>query len=328
MIAVLCISCDRSDTTSLDEMMPAPKFDESIAAGVKAKHIYDTYGINCQWIFNSDDYAYELIYITDGTPYEACDNMDKVAEFLTAFEEKALKILPKEIVSKAYANVYLCNEIQNKYIKFVSKNAKNSSYTSTEETELLPMKIKNLGVALGFAGSKFDEADMDYLQLRWVEYIFQTMLYSSPVPLEFNRISCFSISELSGYDGQTNYSESERWGWWAIYGAGASGETHKEGGYQYDWGLIDAPNTGLYNIRYAMDGVTEIQIGGSMGNSTFYKDGYTSEMDFATYAAFILLKPASYMDDLCQKYPLVARKTELVKEYFKTNFNYELKSIK
>ena len=82
---------------------------------------------------------------------------------------------------------------------------------------------------------------------------------------------------------------------------------------------------GLSSIVYR-DGA-EVQEKVTMGYSRWYDSGYTAAMDFATYAAFILLKPATYMDDLCAKYPLVKQKVQLVKEYFLENFNYELKSI-
>lgn len=320
--ALLCVSaasCDRSDPDGSVTIPEKPVFDTSTNAGKQAQHIYDTYGLYCHWDFETDDYMYELTKTSDAD-YTAVDNMDNMAEFLTAFEEKALKVLPIEIVQKSFSHLFICNELINTYTK---ETLGEYSWDSESETvtELLPMEVKTLGVALGYAGSKWAEADMELLQLRWIEAIFETMLNNAPTPTDFNKAALIDVTDISGNAYPTNYSASKQWGWWCIQG----GDTGKEEGYQYDWGLLDPPYVGLSTIAYR-DGA-EVQERVTMGYSRWYDSGYTAAMDFATYAAFILLKPAAYMDDLCAKYPLVKQKVQLVKEYFLENFNYELKSI-
>lgn len=313
LLCVLAASCDRSDPDGSITVPEKPTFDTSTAAGKQAQHIYDTYGLYCHWDFETDDYIYELTS-TSSVNYTEVDDMDSMAEFLTAFEEKALKVLPVEIIHKACSHLFICNELINNYTK---DTLGEYSWDTESETvsELLPMEIKTLGVALGYAGSKWKEADMELLQLRWVEAIFETMLNNTPAPTAFNQIAMLdvmAVTDNSIYG--TNYAASKEWGWWCI-----------QSGYQYEWGLLDPPNTGLMSVAYR-DGA-EVQEKETMGYSRWYNSGYTAAMDFATYAAFILLKPAAYMDDLCATYPLVAQKVELVKEYFLENFNYELKSI-
>lgn len=319
--ALLCVSaasCDRSDPDGSVTIPEKPVFDTSTNAGKQAQHIYDTYGLHCHWDFKTDDYIYELTS-TSSVNYTEVDDMDRMAEFLTAFEEKALKVLPIEIVKQSFAHLFICNEIQDQY----SKRTYTSTYLFNDEdlTALIPMEVKTLGVALGYAGSKWAEADMELLQLRWIEAIFETMLNNAPTPTDFNKAALINVADISGDAYPTNYSASRQWGWWCIQG----GDTGKEEGYQYDWGLLDPPYVGLSFIAYR-DGA-EVQEKVTMGYSRWYDSGYTAAMDFATYAAFILLKPAAYMDDLCAKYPLVKQKVQLVKEYFLENFNYELKSI-
>lgn len=320
--ALLCVSaasCDRSDPDGSITIPEKPTFDTSTNAGKQAQHIYDTYGLYCHWDFETDDYMYELTKTSDAD-YTAVDNMDNMAEFLTAFEEKALKVLPIEIIQKSFAHLFICNEIQDKYTKRTYK----SEYLYDDDDNamnLLAMKVKTLGVVLGYAGSKWTEADMELLQLRWIEAIFETMLNNAPTPTDFNKAALIDVTDISGDAYPTNYSASKQWGWWCIQG----GDTGKEGGYQYDWGLLDPPYVGLSTIAYR-DGA-EVQVRVTMGYSRWYDSSYTAAMDFATYAAFILLKPTAYMDDLCAKYPLVKQKVQLVKEYFLENFNYELKSI-
>lgn len=319
--ALLCVSaasCDRSDPDGSVTVPEEPTFNTSTNAGKQAQHIYDTYGLHCHWDFEADDYMYELTS-TSKADYTEVDNMDNMAEFLTAFEEKALKVLPIEIIKKSFAHLFICNEIKNEY----TKRTFTSAFRFTDETitELLPIKVKTLGVALGYAGSKWAEADMELLQLRWIEAIFETMLNNAPTPTDFNKEALLDVISIAGDAYPTNYAASKQWGWWCIKG----GDTDKEGGYQYDWGLLDPPYVGLSTIAYR-DGA-EIQDKKTANYSRWYTSGYTAAMDFATYAAFILLKPTAYMDDLCAKYPLVKQKVQLVKEYFLENFNYELKSI-
>lgn len=320
LLCVTAASCDRSDPSGSITVPAKPTFDTATAAGRQAQHIFDTYGLHCHWDFDSDEYMYELTS-TSKANYTEVDNLENLAEFLTAFEEKALKVLPIEIIRKAFAHLFICNELQNTYTKetLAQYSWENESETVTE---LLPMEIKTLGVALGYAGSTWKQADMELLQLRWIEAIFETMLNNTPTPTNFNQaalLDVMSITSNSIY--ATNYTACAHWGWWCIHG----GSSAKEGGYQYDWGLLDPPYTGLSGIAFR-DGV-EVQEKETMGYSRWYNSGYTSAMDFATYAAFILLKPASYMDELCAQYPLVKQKVQLVKEYFLENFNYELKSI-
>ena len=319
LLFVSAASCDRSDPDGSITIPEKPMFDTSTAVGQQAQHIYDTYGLYCHWDFKSDDYIYELTS-TSSANYTEVDNMDNMAEFLTAFEEKALKVLPIEIVKQSFAHLFICNEIQDQY----SKRTYTSTYLYDDEsvTALIPMEVKTLGVALGFAGSKWAEADMELLQLRWIEAIFETMLNNAPTPTAFNQIALVDVMDITDNNIYgTNYTACQQWGWWCIKG----GDAGKEGGYQYDWGLLDPPYTGLNYIAYR-DG-EEVQERSTMGYSRWYDSGYTAAMDFATYAAFILLKPTAYMDDLCSKYPLVNQKVQLVKEYFLENFNYELKSI-
>ena len=244
--ALLCVSaasCDRSDPDGSVTIPEKPVFDTSTNAGKQAQHIYDTYGLHCHWDFKTDDYIYELTS-TSSVNYTEVDDMDRMAEFLTAFEEKALKVLPIEIVKQSFAHLFICNEIQDQY----SKRTYTSTYLFDDEsvTALIPMEVKTLGVALGYAGSKWAEADMELLQLRWIEAIFETMLNNAPTPTDFNKAALIDVADISGDAYPTNYSASKQWGWWCIQG----GDTGKEGGYQYDWGLLDPPYVGLSSIAY------------------------------------------------------------------------------
>ena len=323
--ALLCVSaasCDRSDPDGSVTIPEKPVFDTSTNAGKQAQHIYDTYGLHCHWDFESDDYIYELT-TTSSADYTEVDDMECMAEFLTSFEEKALKVLPIEIIQKSFSHLFICNEILDTYTKSIFGASDYMSTSDEEITDLLPMKVKTLGVVLGYAGSKWREADMDELQLSWIEAIFETMLNNAPTPTDFNKAALMDVADIAGDAYATNYAASKQWGWWCIQGGDA--ETGKAGGYQYDWGLLAPPYVGLFGVAYRDD--AEVQIKVTMGYSRWYDSGYTAAMDFATYAAFILLKPATYMDDLCAKYPLVKQKVQLVKEYFLENFNYELKSI-
>lgn len=315
MLMFAITGCDRSDSEINIEVFAQPSFDLSTAAGVQAKKIYDTYGLNCQWNFSVKEFAYQLTGM-DATAFTPVDDMSSLAQFLTTFENKALKLFPNEVIKRSFAKLYICNELRNSYMRYVStttNDASTTARTSTELIELLPMKIKTLDVALGFAGSLWATADKNLLQLRWVQAIVETMLNNSPSIDGFTRLAIINVESITGTTiYRSNYRASSMYGWYCV-----------QNGYKNEWGLLDPPNKGLSSIRFKRDGITEVQAASNSFCSRWYNNGYSPEMDFATYASFLMLKP-NEVTSLYSQFPLIRLKAEAVINYFKTHFNFDI----
>lgn len=311
-------SCDRSDSDNSYEVPSKPVFDaakSSTAFAAQAQHLYDTYGLWCHTDFEEIDYLYELTTTDLYTKYAPVDDFAAATEALNFFESKVLKLFPVEVVKKSFAHLFVCGQVIDTYTRSVSKGTSNtnSSTTDTYIDQDIPMRVKKLGVAIGFAGSAFAEADKDLLQMQWIEAVVETMLNNSPTPTEFNNVSMFDVQSVTGSSSYSNpYSASKVYGYYCL----KLENLHK-------WGFLDAPNVGLQTLRFAKDGVTETNESVTMGRSRWYDTGYTQPMDFAIYAANIMLHPDK-VAALGEEFPLIAQKAALVKEYMQTNFKWDL----
>lgn len=313
------VSCDRADSCDPVPVMDASSLSDATPLDKRIKEVYEKYNVLFKYDFEQKDYEYNWTESLSGMPYTPAVPEYGIA-VINAVEKLVFGKFPEGFIREyLQPNILLVDSVE---MEFVDENWDDGSVITSWYT--LPGNISKNNITVALVNKDFKE-DAGGLEDAWISLFIERMMFNTnfwPFPAEFAKVNGGKTGTLGAY-WSGNYEDIHMW-------FNSCPEGHISENFEW-WtkGLLKPGRLGCANHASMMGGAIEM--------FGYWKG--TIAQDFGDYAAFIVTKtPAekeAFWQEVQAKAPIqgynavevlemMKKKVELVQQYFKTNFGFEL----
>lgn len=325
-LAGLIVSCDRADSCDPVPVMDASSLSDATPLDKRIKEVYGKYNVLFKYDFEQKDYEYNWTESLSGMPYTPADPDYGIA-VINAIEKLVFEKFPEDFIREyLQPNILLVDSIK---MEFTAEDWDNGSSTTSWYT--LPGNISKNNITVAMVNKNFKD-DSEGLEEAWISLFIERMMFNTnfwPSPTEFAKVNGGKIGTPGTY-WSGNYSDSHHM-WFNSFPAGHTSE-------KFEWWADAVLKPG----RLGCSSYASMTMGSLFMEMYGYWKG-TIAQDFGDYAAFIVTKTPAEKEafwqtvqdkavvqgyDAAKVLGMMKEKVELVQQYFKINFGFELSEPK
>lgn len=313
----LTVACDRADDCGPVGVMDASALPDATALDARIRECYEKYKVIFKYDFDIKEYEYNWTESLAGMPYTPADP-EWGEQVIDSIEKWVFKVFPDGFIEKyLQPTILLVDSVKMEFcVEHYDTGLKEYSWYA------LPGNISKTNITIANVSNLFEPVSQE-LKEAWISLFVERMMFNNnfwPRPVEFEQVNGGGTNFLGAY---WNGNYDNRTVYFGSYPEGHPSE-------KFEWwtkGILKPGRLGCDNYTLIM----------GMEMYSYWK--CTLEQDFADYVAFIVNRTAHEKEEFWQTViqkagnqgydaqkvlGMMKRKMELVQQYFKSNFGFEL----